>query len=251
MQYLFDPEGMAALREFMRPHTLIALDYDGTLAPIMPRPEQAAMRDSTREALVQLAKRLPVVIITGRSRTDVMGFITGIPVDEVIGSHGIETAGTGGARFLRQVEEWRVLLAQRLQGLPGVEVEDKRHSLSVHYRNAADPEGARQQVAAALADLAGLRVIGGKMVFNLIPHDAPDKGMALLQACSRLGCERAVFIGDDDTDEYAFAIGQPGQVFGIRVGERRDSSAAYFLRSQHEIERTLDLLVSGRRLAEA
>lgn len=249
MNYLLHPAERRALTEFLDKNTLIALDYDGTLAPIVARPEDARMADSTRTLLRRVAKRFPVIVLTGRSRMDALGFLRGVPVLEVIGSHGIETPGTAVSRFLNRVESWRDQLVHRLQALAGVRVEDKRHSLSVHYRHSDNPVAARELISQATGDLKGARIVGGKHVVNVVPEEAPDKGVALLAACARLGCQRAVFVGDDDTDESAFASRESCEVFAIRVGQSPGSMARYYLRSQDEIDALLRILLdaSGAR----
>jgi trehalose 6-phosphate phosphatase len=183
-------------------------------------------------------------VLTGRSRLDALRFLDGVPVLEVIGSHGLETAGSALTRVLAQVEAWRAQLAHRLRALAGVDIEDKRYSLAVHYRHAPDP-AAKDLIGAAAGELKGARIVGGKKVVNVVPEDAPDKGAALLAACRRLGCDRAVFVGDDVTDESAFAAAPPERVFTIRVGKAPESAAAYYLRAQEEIDALLELLLQA------
>jgi trehalose 6-phosphate phosphatase len=245
VKYLLLEPQRRALAQFLRRPTLIALDYDGTLAPIAPHPGDAKMPGSTRALLGRVARRLPVIVLTGRSRIDALQFLGGIAVLEVIGSHGMETQGTAVTRFLSRVGDWRAHLAKRLGALAGVRIEDKRYSLSVHYRHAEDPLVAREMIGHAAGELEGARVIGGKQVVNLVPEEAPDKGAALLAACARLGYEQAVFAGDDDTDEPGFAAGRPGQVFSIRVGEGAGSRAGHYLRAQAEIDALLLLLLEA------
>jgi len=245
VKYLLDAAGRAELARFVRAGTLIALDYDGTLAPIVARPEDAGMGTRTRELLARVARRFPVVILTGRSRIDALRQLGGISVLEVIGSHGLETPGGTAARFLGRVGQWRARLAERLRTLAGVAIEDKRYSLAVHYRHAPDPAAAQQQIEQAAAQMEGARILGGKAVVNLIPQEAPHKGAALLAACTRLGCPRALYAGDDDTDEDVFSLG-PEKVFAIRVGESEATAAAYFLRHQREVDELLELLLAAK-----
>lgn len=245
MKYVLHAAERRALLAFLRKRTLIALDYDGTLAPIAPHPSEAHMPDSTRALLGRVAKRMPVIVLTGRSRADALRFLGGVPVLEVIGSHGMEMPGTPATRFLSRIGEWREHLVRHLGALVGVSIEDKRHSLAVHYRHAEDPLVARELIGDAIEGLQGARVVGGKQVVNLVPAEAPDKGTALLAACTRLGYEQAMFVGDDETDESAFGVGRPGQVFTIRVGESADSLAGYYLRTQDEIDELLRLLLGS------
>ena len=245
MEYLLQDSGRRALAEFLRRKTLLAFDYDGTLAPIVPQPAEARMADTTRALLARVARRFPVIVLTGRARIDALRFLAGTPVLEVIGSHGIETPGTAALRFIGRVGEWRAHLAARLGALAGVSIEDKRYSLAVHYRQSQDPVAAEKLIGAAAGELKGARIVGGKKVVNVVPDDAPDKGVALLAACTRLGCEQALFVGDDDTDESAFAAGQSLRVFTIRVGEDAGSAATHYLRSQAEIDAVLSALLES------
>lgn len=243
MQHVFDPAGIAAVRHFLARHALIALDYDGTLAATVAQPEAAQMREETRRLLSRLARRRPVVVLTGRSRADALRLLTGIPVLEIIGSHGIETQAAAGTRFLPRVARWREALVARVGQLAGVRIEDKRYSLAIHYRRSAEPSVAAELIGEAAEGLAGARVVEGKKSFELLPAEAPDKGMALLAACYRLAHQRAIYVGDDDTDEAAFAVGRPAQVLGIRVGRKDGSLAQSYIRGQAEIERLLALLI--------
>jgi len=240
---LLGKEGRAALARFVEHGTLLAFDYDGTLAPIVADPRQAQMRARTHLLLGQVTRRYPTVIITGRSRLDLMRLLTGITSLEVIGNHGLETDGLSGARYVRRVEAWHSRLSQVLGPIPGLLIENKRYSLAIHYRHCADPEVVRQAIARAVEALRDVRVVGGKKVTNLIPVEAPDKGRALLGACARLGCRRAVYVGDDDTDEDVFALDRPEILLTVRVGSETDSSADYRLDRQDDVDEFLEILI--------
>ena len=132
---LADPE-KRALREFLRSrNTLIALDYDGTLAPIAPLPHLATLPDTTRALLVRVARHFPVIVLTGRSRRDALHLLAGVPVLEVIGSHGAELPGSPISRFLARVEQWRHQLAEGLRTMAGTSIEDKKYSLAVDRKS--------------------------------------------------------------------------------------------------------------------
>ena len=245
MKYVLDSPEKRALREFLRSrNTLIALDYDGTLAPIAPMPHLATLPDTTRALLVRVARHYPMIVLTGRARRDALHLLAGVPVLEVIGSHGAELPGSPIGRFLARVEQWRDQLADKLHTVAGTNIEDKKYSLAVHYRQSEDPASANQSIRDAAGKLKGARVVGGKKVVNVVPEEAPDKGAALLGALDRLGCERAVFVGDDETDESAFAAAAGStRIFTIRVGEDAESKAGYFLRSQQEIDTLLETML--------
>jgi trehalose 6-phosphate phosphatase len=92
-----------------------------------------------------------------------------------------------------------------------------------------------------------VRVIGGKQVVNVLPLGAPHKGVALERERDRLGCDTAFFLGDDETDEDVFALDHPGRLLGVRVGAARRSHAAYYLKSQREVDALLARLIALRR----
>lgn len=243
MKPVLDAAGRVALRTFIRAGALVALDYDGTLAPIAARPADAHMRPETRELLARLCRRFSVVILTGRSRSDVLGFLGGTGPLEVIGSHGLETFGTTVGRFGERIAGWRQTLLRRVGAIVGIDIEDKRLSLAVHYRRAPDGKAAQRQIEEAVADLPGARILGGKKVVNVVPSEAPDKGAALLAACERSGCKCAIYVGDDDTDEDVFRLAQPGRILTVRVGAQAESAATYFLADQRDIDVLLRALL--------
>ncbi|NJM10375.1 MAG: hypothetical protein HC883_05850 [Bdellovibrionaceae bacterium] len=85
------------------------------------------------------------------------------------------------------------------------------------------------------------RVIGGQLIFNLVPHGSPHKGSALTAVMKRVGCTHAIFIGDDLTDEDAF--GQPGKILSIRVGRQRGSLARFYIQGQQDMLALLEELM--------
>jgi len=204
----------------------IFLDYDGTLTPIVERPEDAVLAEETRAVLRRLAQRHTVAIVSGRDLKDVRARV-GIDALHYAGSHGFDIAGPGGSRVheaARAAEPRLAAAADELvrdtATLPGVQVERKRFAIAVHYRRArdADRDAVQAAVDRALAHHAGLRKTGGKKVFELRPDVDWDKGRAVLWLLRALDLEAAlpVYIGDDDTDEDAFrALG--GRGIGIVV----------------------------------
>jgi trehalose 6-phosphate phosphatase len=246
MRYILSRDNRPVLDRFGRSNVLLAFDFDGTLAPIVRDPAAATMRASTRALLLALAVQRPCVVISGRRRADVARRVRGVRVAEIIGNHGIEP-WLATARLRREVQRWTPLLDARLARVAGVRIEEKGFSIAVHYRLAVDRARARAAIRAAASGIGGMRVVGGKQVLNLLPVGAPDKGTAFVQALARLGCRRAVYVGDDTTDEDVFALGQPSRLLMIRVGRTRESLAPYFLRSQVEIDDLLRrLLVASR-----
>ena len=243
------------------------LDYDGTLSPIAPRPELAVLPEPTREAVVRLAERGPVAILSGRGRDDVAALV-GLENVFYAGSHGFDISGPplaeGGPPLRHEVgegiperiERAAAALRHELAGIPGVLVEPKRFAVAVHYRLAADADLPRveQGVDRVLAGLEGLRKAPGKKVFELRPDLDWDKGSALLWLLETLGMDGTgflpLYIGDDVTDEDAFRVlaspAHPGgQGIGILVAEEpRPTAATYSLRDPDEVRTFLERLVS-------
>lgn len=241
MRYLLTVRGRHQLRERVGRDPLLAFDLDGTLAPISPDPAEAALSPVTHGLLKALAQRCPVVIVSGRARKDVFSRLAGVPVREVYGNHGIEP--THASSVLRdQVARWTEVLRSRLSAWRGVRVEDKLYSLTIHYRQEPRPERARAAAELAASSLASARLLPGKFCLNVLPVGIANKGNALLDAQRRLGCDSAIYIGGDETDEDVFSTCDPEQVLGISVGRRTMSSAAYYLRQQSEVELVLQLL---------
>ena len=101
---------------------------------------------------------------------------------------------------------------------------------------------------AAVGGLRGARSIGGKHAISLVPRGAPTKGAALERARRLLGCDTAIYVGDDETDEDAFTAGRADRLLAIRVGMRQGSAARYRLRNQAEIDDLLAALLACRPL---
>jgi trehalose 6-phosphate phosphatase len=246
MKHILARANLEVLRQFAWSKVLLALDYDGTLAPIVADPEQAVMRAATRKLLEQLARVYPCVVISGRAQADARRRLKGAGVLEVIGNHGVEPWQVSD-RFLRQVQRWRPILERRLARLQGVMIEDKSFSIAIHYRRSREKKKARAAIREAAASLGEVRSIPGKQVVNILPGRAPHKGIALEKARARLGCDTAVYVGDDETDEDVFALDQPGQLLAIRVGRKNTSLAAYYIRSQAEIDELLRNVLEMRQ----
>ncbi len=237
-----------ALRKLATRRLLLAFDFDGTLAPIVGDPDRAVLRGTTRALLGRLAERLACIVISGRSRADLCRRLDGLPLRELVGNHGIEP-WHATRRFARQVARWRTLLQGRLARLPGVVVEDKGLTLAIHYRRAPDRPLARAAVDTAVGSLSDARRIGGKYVVNLLPATAPSKGTALERARAALGCDAALYVGDDDTDEDVFKLGGTNGIIGVRVGWSSRSAAQYYLRKQREIDALLKMLLTAHTRA--
>jgi hypothetical protein len=165
---------LATLRDFAQERVLLAFDFDGTLAPIVRDPAAAAMRPRTSALLAKVAKLYPCVVISGRSRADVMKKVDAIPLRAVIGNHGMEPSrNLHNARWLAAL--WHAQLASTLPRIAGVVIEDKGVSLAVHYRQARARAAVRRLILIAAADLLNARIVEGKMVVNVLPAGAPGQ----------------------------------------------------------------------------
>jgi trehalose 6-phosphate phosphatase len=128
--------------------------------------------------------------------------------------------------------------------MPGIMLEDKQYSLSFHYRHTARPALARELLEQRIARLVPPPdIVHGKRVLNLLPPDAPHKGEALQSLLGLSGCTRAIYIGDDVTDEDVFRMRMP-EVLSIRVGRKRKSAAEMYLKNQSEVARLVRRLVA-------
>jgi len=232
------------------------LDYDGTLTPIVARPELAIFDESVRRTLAALAARCPVAIVSGRDRADVQRLVG---LDELIyaGSHGFDVRGPSlrlehGAAFLPDLDSAEAELRLSLARITGALMERKTYALAVHVRGVA-PNSAvaavEAAVDAALSRHVRLRKGTGKMVFELLPRLDWHKGKAVLHILEALRLSAAhvlpIYIGDDRTDEDAFAA-LAGRGVGILVADSPRPTAAYYtLRNPGEVHRFLQHLVGA------
>jgi trehalose 6-phosphate phosphatase len=240
----------------------VFLDYDGTLTPIVDRPEDAVISESMRAAVRGLAQRCPVCVVTGRDRRVVQDLM-GIEDLIVAGSHGFDiwspTEGTleheAGGHFEELIERVTERVRAEADPIEGSLVEPKKASVALHYRLVADADRSaiKPIVDRVLAEHPGeLKVTPGKMVYEIQPKLEWDKGKAVLYLLTALGLDgddvAPLYLGDDITDEDAFRA-LSGKGIGIFVGQAddpetagRSTSAAFVLNSIEEVERFLDTL---------
>jgi trehalose 6-phosphate phosphatase len=222
------PEGRAALAAVLAEpaRAVVAIDFDGTLAPIVPRPEDARPAPGAVEALTALGDRVGCcAVVSGRAALDVvtLGGLDGVPRLQVLGHYGLQRWADGRLDSPDPepgVDEARRRLAELLADAPeGVHVEDKEHSLVVHTRPAADPAGALAGLTEPVQRLAaecGLEVVPGRMVLELRPEGV-DKGHAVRTLAAERGAGSVMYLGDDLGDLPAYdavaalrADGTPG-----------------------------------------
>jgi len=232
-------------------HLLLFLDFDGTLAPIVPQPGLAELPDPTREILNELAA-LPAItisIVSGRSLQNIKRRV-GIPGLIYAGNHGLEIEG-GGVAFehpaavelfaaVRAVTGW---ISACAGAFPGIEIESKGLTTSVHYRQASRPirvalESSLRKVIPP--DDPRIELREGKMVHEILPRVPWGKGHAVVWIRDQLGKSGAlpIVVGDDMTDENAFTAFD--DAITICVDPRRPTAASYRLESPDDVRAFLE-----------
>ena len=261
---LRDSEKLVQRLDGRRP--AVFLDYDGTLTPIVDRPQDAVISDSMRDAVRRLAERTTVCVVSGRDRPVIDQWM-GIDGLVVAGSHGFDIGGhrdgtvrhdavTGFEDLLSTVTD---RLNTEVGSIEGAAIEPKRFSVAVHYRLVA-PEQQRSVTAAVDTLLAEypdqLKVTPGKMVYEIQPKVDWDKGKAVQYLRHALGVEGdefvSLYLGDDITDEDAFlALKQSddGPGIGVVVADLGDpeqagrtTAADFVLESTGEVQQFLNTL---------
>ena len=235
---------------------MVCLDYDGTLTPIVGRPEQATLSAAMRSTLRRLVALVPVAIVSGR---DVAVVAELVKLDGLayVGSHGLDIAGSPASRlrkevaldFLPELDRVERCLQRETASIAGVIVERKRFSVSTHVRLVAPDERARVDAIVERVQRAhpSLRREAGKLLFELRPDVDWDKGRAVCWLLEALGRDlsSALFIGDDLTDESVFRI-LAGRGAGVVVAEAdRPTAAELRLRTPGEVRTLLERICSA------
>jgi len=219
---------------------VLFLDFDGTLTPLMDDPSKVQLPPDMRQALQQLASQegVTVGILSGRQRADVQERIA-IPGLIYAGNHGLEISGPGmifieptSVTWREPLQELAGQLAQRLQALAGVFVEDKGLTLSVHYRQAGEAVGeeVRRLVHGALERTTHPFVLTmGDKVYEIRPRVYWNKGTAARWILEQLNQPDPLifYVGDDVTDEDAFSALPEG--ITVKVGGTAETTASYWL----------------------
>lgn len=242
---------------------LLLFDYDGTLTPIVETPQKAVLSEEVRGLLQSLRKNClyKVGVISGRALGNLKDKVR---VEGIVyaGNHGLEIED-GELKWVNPVAEetrplWEALISSlsiALGGIPGVIVEDKGLTLSVHYRLVKDEEvskvnGILDKIVEPWRSQGKIRLTSGKKVYEIRPPVSWDKGKAIAWLLEKYagegnkGCILPVFLGDDLTDEDGFTEVNRREGVSIFVGERNPYSAAhYFLTSPQEVKDFLEKLV--------
>jgi len=228
-------------------------DYDGTLTPIVSNPDDARLPEATREKLAKLAQQIPTGIVSGRSREKIDAFV-GLPNMWVAGAHGFDIAGPAGSGVTyRPVGGYLDALAAAadelqlaLATVSGALVENNGFAISVHYRNVAPAEhnAIEAAVEAVLVGQPDLTRFPGKMVLELRPKFDWNKGKAVEYILDQIGKDIGepiypIYLGDDVSDEDAFAVLQERGGLGILISNgmvaQGQTKASFRLRSPREV----------------
>ncbi|MBM3926616.1 MAG: trehalose-phosphatase [SAR202 cluster bacterium] len=243
-------------RDLSKRRLAVFLDYDGTISPIVSRPELGTLPGDTRHVIDRLAQRHPTAIVSGRPKWQLQDFVK---LDNVYysGSHGMEIAGPAGsgiektiaAQYLPDLRRAYQALAQAVRPIPGVFPEDAKYTVAVHFR-LADPQREpeiERIVDNILLQIPSLRKLHGKKIFVLRPDIDWHKGSAVAWLVNAMGLDSIglpIYIGDDVTDEDAFkAVADQG--VGILVAETpRPTAASHLLRDTNEVKAFLEKLTA-------
>ncbi len=234
----------------------IFLDFDGTLTPIVERPEDAVLDPAMRQRLERVAARFRTAVVSGRGLDDL---VARVGVEHIFygASHGFEIRHPNGETRSREeaeaaaatLDDLEQALGEKLAGIDGIQMERKRFGLAVHYRRVAeDQEGSIGTTLRAVAeDFPDLAIKNGKKVFEFVPDLDWDKGKALewILETTGLGPDTAypIFLGDDVTDEDAFrSIDDWGCGIVVGLEGPRDTHAYFILADVEAVGRFLDEL---------
>jgi trehalose 6-phosphate phosphatase len=222
-------------------HLFLALDYDGTLTPIVDEPAQALLSNSMRQALWALTRRddVTVAVFSGRTHADLQELV-GIPGVIYAGNHGLEISGPGisfieptAKAASQELHELAQELARALRHVQGAFVEDKGLTLSVHHRRVApvDVEEVWRLVRdAVMSPRNRFHVTAGVKAYEIRPRLRWNQGAAVHWIKERLGKPNTlvIYIGDDASDEDAFhALGEDAVT--IRVGATAETAAQFHM----------------------
>ena len=263
MQYLFKSWDTLSSDIKAADHVLLLSDYDGTLTPIVSRPEEAILSSEVREKLRDLSQKstFSIGIVSGRPLSEVRALV-GLEGIYYAGNHGFEIEGPGlsfihpaATAAQAQLQDLVRQFSGNLSHIKGVIVEDKGLSLSVHYRLVQEGQERLvaeifQQATEPLLREGKIRVTSGKKVWEVRPPIDWHKGKAVETITAELipvlGSKRRliIYLGDDTTDEDAFRIIHPPQGWSIYIGtENPSSNADYFLVSTSEVVTLLTRLL--------
>lgn len=245
-------------------HTLVAIprlglvtDMDGTISPIVPDPDAAQVTPRSRALLKALQPCLALVaVVSGRAADDVRARVA-TPGVLCVGNHGLEVWSDGEVKLTPEAAPYRPAIEAAIRdvqgriAVPGMLLEDKGPTVSIHYRQVDDPEAVARTfrpVVAEIADRHGLTFFEGRMIFELRPPVAINKGTAFRQLVHNHRLEAAVFLGDDITDVDALRMArrlrEQGACYALGLGVESAGTPS-------EVSEAADLVAEGVSGVEA
>jgi trehalose-phosphatase len=243
--HLFDDWDRIACRIRENKRLALFLDFDGTLVRIAPLPDKVRLEEKTRNVLRKLAshQKVTLAVISGRQRAELQHYI-GLRRMNYLGLYGWENDGNKTAAFQDRVALVRALLSllSELPSYPGVWIEPKRSTFSVHLKDASSgtQRRVREQVKKRVKPLRGtLQVMANLRDMEVAPVSIGDKGTAVRKLLDSPDLRGAlpIYFGDDFSDEPAFAAARGG--ISVLVGKRRATRARYCLRGPLEVAEAL------------
>ncbi|MFH0941204.1 MAG: trehalose-phosphatase [Candidatus Omnitrophota bacterium] len=237
-------------------NVFLFLDYDGTLTPIAETPDEAVISGEAMDALSFVAKcpNCVIAVVSGRSIVDIRALV---PIEGLIyaGNHGLEIQGTaiGSYVFVPEamhgiIQEIKIKLQEAIVSVPGLFVEDKKWSLSCHYRKVSPEDVALakamfKEVVHSFQEDGKIYVVEGKKVLEVRPSVEWDKGKAVLWLLDKYLFGNnfdnnkeviPVYLGDDATDIDAFKALQDKGIT-VWVGREPKFPTGYFLKDTTEV----------------
>ncbi len=242
---------------FSRKKLLFFLDYDGTLTPIVERPELAVMSTEMRDVVKELSEKHIVAIVSGRMREDVQKLVA---IDGLLyaGSHGFDIMGSGLSlveprvrEIIPVVSEVIEYLKKEIGNISGALIEEKKFSVAVHYRLVDQeyiPE-IKNVVNDIIKKHNKLRLMSGKKVFEILPNIDWDKGKAIrwIMDALKISWSEAsvIYIGDDVTDEDAFRALRTRGTAILVADKAKESTADFQLSSPDEVKKLFEKVISS------
>jgi len=252
-RYLFDCWTAIAQRIRCARCVALFLDFDGTLTTFRKRPEQVRMSGRTRFVLDRLASnpRVEVCVLSGRRRLDVQHRV-GVRGIRCFGLHGWEGAAPAASKpgVTRLLQEARRQFRKRLAEIREIWIEEKGPIFAVHVRGAS--ESTVRRTGNIVREVMGsftpdLRLLPGNQVWEITPAEMQGKGATVRALLARMpGTPLPIYVGDDTTDESAFAVLRRG--ITVCVGARRPTGARFFLHGTREVRRFLEKLERESRV---
>ncbi|OGP05388.1 MAG: trehalose-phosphatase [Deltaproteobacteria bacterium GWA2_38_16] len=241
MKPFFTQAGLQKLKTYCHPQTLFAFDYDGTLTPLTSKISEARLPLKTQKLLETLYLYTPIVIVSGRSITDLKTLCSFTPT-LFIGNHGLEGLKLEKKlkiNFYKICKKWKKQLLNITPDIQGIELEDKKYSLSIHYRNVRAKVNTKALLLRHLSKLYPTpKIVFGKSVINILPFSKFNKGTSLKIAMHQLKMKRAIYVGDDQTDEDVFCL-PTHSILKIRIGKKNNSHAHFYLKNHFKINQFL------------